>query len=77
LVFGISLHILVPITQDIENALTPAHFLCGERLTALLSGTEPQMGKKSHEGAPKDTKTGRQLLEPLGEGIPPGVKKLP
>jgi hypothetical protein len=30
-----------PITQD-EDALTPAHFLCGKKLTALPSGTEPQ-----------------------------------
>jgi len=34
-----------PITQDTPDALTPAHFLCGERLTALPSGTDPQMEK--------------------------------
>jgi hypothetical protein len=34
-----------PITQDIEDVLTPAHFLCGERLTALPSGKEPQIGR--------------------------------
>jgi len=31
------------ITQDTEDTLTPAHFLCGERLTALTSVKEPQM----------------------------------
>jgi hypothetical protein len=31
-----------PITQDIEDALTPAHFLCGEIFKTLPSGTEPQ-----------------------------------
>jgi len=31
-----------PITQDTEDALTPAHFLCGAKLTALPSGIEPQ-----------------------------------
>jgi hypothetical protein len=31
------------ITQDTEDALTPAHFLFGERLTAFPSGTEPQI----------------------------------
>jgi hypothetical protein len=30
-----------PVTQDTEDALTPAHFLCGERLTAVPSGIEP------------------------------------
>ena len=35
-----------PITQDDENELTPAHFLCGERLTALPSGIEPQVERK-------------------------------
>jgi hypothetical protein len=41
-----------PITQDTEEALTPAHFLCGERLTALHSGTEPQKDRnftKAHQ----------------------------
>jgi hypothetical protein len=32
-----------PVTQNTEDALTPAQFLCGERLTALPSGKEPQM----------------------------------
>jgi hypothetical protein len=32
-----------PITQDIEDALTPAHFLCGAKLTTLPSTIEPQM----------------------------------
>jgi len=31
-----------PITQDTEDALTPAHFLCGAKLTTLPSTTEPQ-----------------------------------
>jgi hypothetical protein len=31
-----------PITQDTEDVLTPAHFLCGAKLTALPSTTEPQ-----------------------------------
>jgi len=31
-----------PITQDTQDALTPAHFLCGKELT-LPSGTETQM----------------------------------
>ena len=34
-----------PITQDDENALTPAQYLCGERLTTLPSGIEPQVKK--------------------------------
>ena len=34
-----------PITQNTEDALTPAHFLCGETLTVLPSGTEPQIEK--------------------------------
>jgi hypothetical protein len=34
-----------PINQNTEDALRPAHFLCGERLTALPSGTEPQIEK--------------------------------
>jgi hypothetical protein len=41
-----------PITQDVEDALTPAHFLCGAKLTTLPSTTEPQKGgnlKKSHQ----------------------------
>jgi len=41
-----------PITQDDENALTPAHFLCGERLTALPSGIEPRVERnltKAHQ----------------------------
>jgi hypothetical protein len=31
-----------PITQDAEDVLTPTHFVCGRKLTALLSGTKPQ-----------------------------------
>jgi hypothetical protein len=45
-----------PITQDTEDALTPAHFLCSKRLTALPSGTEPQMEKnltKAHQRTQK------------------------
>ena len=41
-----------PITQDTEDALTPAHFLCGERLTKLPAGKEPQMERnitKAHQ----------------------------
>jgi len=41
-----------PITHDTEDALTPGHFLCGERLTTLLSRTQPQMErnlKKAHQ----------------------------
>jgi hypothetical protein len=34
-----------PITQNTEDALTTAHFLCGEILTALPSGTGPQIEK--------------------------------
>jgi hypothetical protein len=33
--------------------------------------------EKSHEGTPKGTETGRWLLETVGKGIPPRVKKLP
>jgi len=32
-----------PITQDTEDALTPAHLLCGEGITALPSVTESQI----------------------------------
>jgi ATP-dependent exoDNAse (exonuclease V) beta subunit len=38
------------------DALTTAHFLCGERLTALPSGTEPQIEKnltKAHQRTQK------------------------
>ena len=45
-----------PITQDTDDALTPAHFLCGERLTALPSGTEPQIERnltKAHQRTQK------------------------
>jgi hypothetical protein len=42
-----------PITQDIEDVLTPAHFLCGAKLIMMMpSTTEPQKGgdlKKSHQ----------------------------
>jgi hypothetical protein len=41
-----------PITQNNEDALTTAHFLYGERLTALPSGTGKQMERnltKSHQ----------------------------
>jgi len=40
------------ITQDTEDALTPAHFLCGAKLTTLSSTTEPQTEgnlKKTHQ----------------------------
>jgi hypothetical protein len=45
-----------PITQNTEEALTPAHFLCGERITALHSGTELQMERnfmKAHQRTQK------------------------
>jgi len=41
-----------PITQDTEDALTPAHFLCGAKLTTLPSTTELQSEgnlKKTHQ----------------------------
>ena len=41
-----------PITQHTEDALTPAHFLCGAKLTTLPSTTEPQREgnlKKTHQ----------------------------
>ena len=41
-----------PITQDAEDALTPAHFLCGAKLTTLPFTTEPQREgnlKKTHQ----------------------------
>ena len=46
------------ITQDIEDALTPAHFLCDERLTTLPPGTEPQKERnltKAHQRTQKLT----------------------
>jgi hypothetical protein len=64
------------ITQDIEDALTPAHFLCDERLTTLPSGTEPQK-ERNLTKAHQRTKTDRRLLEALGKEVPPRVKKLP
>ena len=45
-----------PITQNTEDALTPAHFLCSEKLTAVLSGTEPKMERnltKAHHRTKK------------------------
>jgi hypothetical protein len=45
-----------PITQDTEDTLTPAHFLCVERLTVLPSGTEPEMERnltKAHQRTQK------------------------
>jgi hypothetical protein len=45
-----------PTIQNTEDGLTPAHFLCGERLTALQSGKETQMEinlTKSHEKTQK------------------------
>jgi len=45
-----------PITQDTDDALTPAHLLCGERLRALPSGTEPQIERnltKAHQSTQK------------------------
>jgi hypothetical protein len=44
-----------PITQDIEDALTPAHFLCGAKLT-LPSTIEPQREgnlRKTHQRTKK------------------------
>jgi len=41
-----------PLTQDTEDVLTPAHFLCGAKLTRLPSTTEPQREgnfKKTHQ----------------------------
>jgi len=41
-----------PITQDTENALTPAPFLCGSKLTTLPCTREPQREgnlKKTHQ----------------------------
>ena len=41
------------ITQDDENALKPAHNLCGERLTALPNEIETKVKKyltKAHQG---------------------------
>ena len=62
-----------PSLKDTENALTPAHFLCGERLTALPSGTNGGNLTKAHQR----TQTCRRLLETLGKGMPPIVKKRP
>jgi hypothetical protein len=45
-----------PITQTTEDALTPVHFICGERPTALPSGTEPQIERiltKAHQRTQK------------------------
>jgi len=64
-----------PITQDTEDALTPAHFLCGAKLTALPSTTEPQ--REGNLKTPEDQENGRRLLETLGEGISHGAKILP
>jgi hypothetical protein len=44
-----------PITLDTEDGLTPAHLLCGERLT-LPSGTKPQTERnltKAHQRTQK------------------------
>ena len=41
-----------PITQDIEDVLTPEHFLCGAKLTTLPSTTEAQKDgnlEKTHQ----------------------------
>jgi hypothetical protein len=45
-----------PIRQDVEDVLTPAHFLCGAQLTTLPSTTEPQKGgnlRKAHQRTKK------------------------
>jgi hypothetical protein len=45
-----------PITQDGEDALTPAHFLCGAKLTALPSPKTPACNeglKKTHQRTAK------------------------
>jgi len=63
-----------PITQDAKDALTPAHFLCGANLKTLPYTTEPQREgnlKKTHQ------RTGRRLLETMGEGISHGANMLP
>jgi hypothetical protein len=44
------------ITQDTKDTLTPAHFLCGVKLTTLPSTTEPQTEgnlKKTHQRTKK------------------------
>ena len=62
-----------PITQDTEDALTPVHFLCGEKLTAIPSGTEPKMERnltKAHQRTQKpQTNFGNAVKR-----IPPRVK---
>jgi hypothetical protein len=65
-----------PITQDTEDALTPAHFLCVERLIAFPSGTEPQM-ERDLAKASKGHRNLQTTSETLGKGIPPIFKKLP
>lgn len=30
-------------TEDLEETLTPSHFLCGKRLLSLPSGDEPEL----------------------------------
>jgi hypothetical protein len=47
-----------PITQNTDNTLTPAYFLCGETDNVTLWSTTKN-GEKSHEGTTKDIKTGR------------------
>jgi hypothetical protein len=45
-----------PITQEAEDALTPAHFLCGAKLTALPSPRQPACNeslKKTHQRTAK------------------------
>jgi hypothetical protein len=45
-----------PITQDTEDVLTPAHFLCGAKLTTLPSITEPprvENLKRTHQRTTK------------------------
>jgi hypothetical protein len=68
---------LRPITPNTEDALTPAHFLCARKLDSVTFWNRKANGEKSNEGTPKDTKYGRRLLETLGKGIPPRVKKPP
>jgi len=45
-----------PIIQNTEEALSPAHFLSGEKRKAIISGTEPQIERnpaKAHQWTQK------------------------
>jgi hypothetical protein len=48
-----------PIIQDVEDALTRAHFLCGAKLTTLPSTTEPQrvVTSRRHTRGPREWST--------------------